>query len=142
MSGPSIDLPAGYFPATALAFAGADGSGQLVSAASPLPVNIVARAAASAPLAGTANASGVVGPFTPDLARPIWLTLSSTWSGTAALLRSTDGGVTRLPATLAGAALSWSANVNEAVAEESCAGATWYLAITLASGALTYRVAQ
>lgn len=142
MSGPPIEMPAGYLPATALAYATPDGRGALISAASPLPVAAAIRAAASAALADTTSVSVVAGPFTPDLARPIWLTLTGSWAGSAALLRSTDGGATRLPATLAGAALGWTANLNEAVAEESCAGATWYLAITLTAGTLTYRVAQ
>ena len=81
-------------------------------------------------------------PFAPQLGREIWLTLSGTWSGSVALMRSVDGGATLLPATLGGAALTWTGNVNEIVWIETEAAATLYLSITLASGAVTYRVAQ
>ena len=100
-------------------------------------------AATAAALAGTTNATGIVGPFAPDLARPIWLTLSGNWTGTVQLLRSTDAGVTKLPITVGGAAwASFAANCNEAVAEESVAGATYFLSITLTAGSVNYRVAQ
>lgn len=48
-----------------------------------------------------------------------------------------------LPLTIAGE--RWGrfvGSTNEAVADESEAGATYYLAVTLLGGALTYRVAQ
>ena len=115
-----------------------------VDALHPLPVTMQNPApATSTPLTGTANASTTVGPFTPQLARAIWISLSGTWTGTVQVLRSTDGGATKLPLTVAGASWgSFTANCNEPVAEESDAAATYYLSITLASGSVTYRVAQ
>lgn len=102
-----------------------------------------ALGATSAALAGTTSATATLGPFTPQLARSIWLTLSGAWTGSAQLLRSTDAGVTKLPLTIAGQPWgAFTANANEPVGEETCAGATYYLAVTLTTGTLTYRVAQ
>ena len=87
--------------------------------------------------------SAIVGPFVPELDRPIWLSLSGQWQGQVDFLRSADGGATMLPLTIAGE--RWGrfvGSTNEAVADESEAGATYYLAVTLLGGALTYRVAQ
>lgn len=95
------------------------------------------------PLAGTASATATVGPFVPLDERPIWVTLSGAWTGAVQLRRSTDGGVTKLPLTAAGQAYGgYTANANEAVVEDSCADATYYLAVALTSGAVAYRVAQ
>ena len=90
------------------------------------------------------------GPFTPQLARAIWATLVGTAaSGTAQLLRSTDGGTTKAGLTAGGEAwASWSfaastgAIVNEQLVTETDAAATYYLAVTLTAGSLTYRIAQ
>lgn len=138
-----VTAPAGAVPELALAFAASDGGAATVSAASPLPVLATPQPATSTPLAGTASASGTVGPFLPQLGRPIWLTLSGTWTGTASLLRSTDGGTTRLPLTVAGQPWgSFSANGQEPVVEESSAEASYYLAFSLQSGTAGYRVSQ
>jgi hypothetical protein len=142
MSNPPINAPAGYYPPFALAFADGDGDGRIVDAAHPLPVTLSGDAA-SAPLAGSTSASGVLGPFTPVAGRAIWLSLSGTWSGTVAVKRSVDGGTNKLPLTAAG--LPWAnfaGNACEPVAEEGSAGATYYLDVTLASGTLAYRLAQ
>jgi len=138
-----VTAPAGAVPELALAFAGSDGNATTVSAASPLPVLATPQPATSAPLAGTAAASGTVGPFLPQLGRPIWLTLTGTWSGTATLLRSADGGATRLPLTVAGQPWGvFSANGQEPVMEESSAEASYYLFFQLQSGSAGYRVSQ
>lgn len=100
-------------------------------------------AATSVVVSGTAAASTVAGPFTPNLGRPIWLTVSGTWSGNATLLRSTDGGTTQLPITIAGQPWgSFVANVNEIITTETDAAATYYLSLVVNSGSLVYRVAQ
>lgn len=138
--------PGGFAPSVALAFGALGESVTQVDASNPLPVGVrlpEASPSTSTPRAGTASVSTMVGPFVPQLARAIWLTLSGTWAGTAQLLRSTDGGATKLPLTIAGASWgSFTANGNEPVAEESDAAATYYLSITLTSGSVTYRVAQ
>ena len=140
---PSVNAPAGFVPEYAIAFGTQDGPAVAVDAANPLPTSATIVPALSAPLVGTAATTSTVGPFTPQLGRAIWLTLSGTWTGTAQLLRSTDGGTTKLPLTAGGQSWgSFTANCNEAVAEESVSGATYYLAVTLASGSLGYRVAQ
>ena len=100
--------------------------------------------ATSTPLTGTAAASVTTGAFTPELGRPIWVTLSGSWAGSVQLLRSTDGGTTKLPLTYPDGSPrgSWTAAVNAPVSEESCAGATYYLAFARTSGTLTYEVRQ
>lgn len=139
---PPAVAPAAYIPFTALACA-SEGASVAVGPGNPLPVIATPGAAASAPLTGTTAASGTLGPFTPDPARPIHLTLSGTWSGNVRVKRSTDGGATRHPLTVGG--IAWGAftgNCCELVAEESEAGAQYYLDVTLASGTLAYRVSQ
>ncbi len=136
-----IQNPAGYIPVQALAFALPDGDSALVSAEQALPVSTLAPAAA--PLAGSAAASGQLGPFSPSPGRPVIISLSGTWSGSVRVLRSIDAGATRLPLTLAGETWGeFSANACEVVWEEYEEGARLYLDITLASGSLTYRVSQ
>ena len=117
-----------------------DRDGNFQGAQGVFPVGATASAVA---LNGSTAATATLGPFTPELGRPIWLTLSGSWTGSVQLLRSTDAGTTKLPLTAAGVPYgSYTANANEAVAEESCAGATWYLLATLSAGTLTYRLAQ
>ncbi len=138
-----VEVPAGFVPQYAVAFGAVDGPAVAVQADNPLPVHAVRRPAQSAPLAGTIVSSAIVGPFVPELDRPIWLSLSGQWQGQVDFLRSADGGATMLPLTIAGE--RWGrfvGSTNEAVADESEAGATYYLAVTLLGGALTYRVAQ
>ncbi len=141
---PSIPVttPASYAPISAVGYAEADSTLSPVSADKPLPVSTVSVPAPAA-LAGTAAASAVVGPFTPNSNKPVVLALSGSWSGVVKVLRSTDGGTTKLPITAAG--LVWgqfSANCCEPVWEESVSGAALYLDIALSSGSLTYRMAQ
>ncbi len=143
MSSTPIINPGGYTPARALVSADTDGSAVQVSSAAPLPVSLGSTAPAPAALSGTLAASGSVGPFTPVAGKPVILALSGTWSGSVRLLRSTDGGTTRLPLTMAGAAWAqYSANCCEPVWEEYEAGAQLYLSGTVTSGSIAYRVSQ
>lgn len=110
----------------------------------PMPVTQAPLApATSSALSGATTTSQTIGPFTPVLGRQIWLTLSGTWAGRVQLLRSTDGGATKLPLTVAGQ--SWAVftgPANEAVVEETVSNATYFLTVSLTSGTLTYQVAQ
>lgn len=136
-----IQNPVGYAVTRAVAYADVDGSMIQVAAASPLPVAF--GAAATTPLAGNASTSTVVGPYQPALGRAVMLVLTGTWTGTVAVTRSTDGGATRQPLTVNGAAWGqFTGNVCEAVWEESESAARLYLDITLASGSVSYRLAQ
>lgn len=142
-----VKVPAGFIPSAAIAFGDSDGQATAVSGANPLPVAIAPAqvAATSTPLSGsTSAASSVVGPFTPVLMRSIMLTLSGTWTGSAQLLRSIDGGTTKLPLTLSDGTVKglFRSAINAVVAEESVAGATYYLSIQLSSGTLSYRMEQ
>ena len=117
-----------------------------VETGKPLPVasRPDQRAAASAALAGATSASAVAGPFSPELGRPVWVTLSGTWAGTVTVKRSTDAGATKLALTFIDGSPKgvWSANINAAIGEESVAGAQLFLDIALTSGTLSYRVEQ
>lgn len=136
-----IQAPAAFVPSHATAFADIDGTSVLVSKASPLP--ITTRGNSAAPLSGSASTSGVLGPFVPAPDRPVMLSLAGTWAGTVKVTRSTDGGTTRLPLTVAGNAWGqFTANCCEAVWAEAEDTAQLYLDVTLISGTLTYRMAQ
>lgn len=138
-----VNAPAGYVPQYALAFGAPGSTASAVDQGHPLPVRSVLTAASVTPLEGTTAALLLAGPFAPALGRAIWLTLSGTWTGSAQLLRSTDGGVTRLPLTIGGGAWGvYQANCNEPAAEESDASATYYLQLTPSSGTIAYRVSQ
>ena len=122
-------------------------AGSPVPVAGTVSVNGTVPVSISAPtttaLAGSASASGIIGPFTPVLGRAAVLMLSGSWAGTIKVSRSTDAGATRQPLTVAG--LPWaqfSANACEAVWEECDASARLYLEITLTSGTVNYRLAQ
>lgn len=109
-------------------------------------------AATAAPLTATIadTQAHLVGPFAPQLAREIVLQLVGTGaSGTAQLLRSIDGGATAYGVTAGGAL--WASHafanvtgaiVNEAVWTESSALATFYLAITLTAGSVSFVLHQ
>ena len=138
---PAISTPAGFAPAYAVGYSDANGQLALVSAAAPLPV--ATTAAAEAPLAGQSSASQVVGPFaaTPGLA--VVVALDGTWEGTVRLLRSTDGGVTKLSLRAGGSA--WGEYSETGVEQawlETEDGASFYLDIALVSGTVSYRVSQ
>lgn len=136
-----IQNPAGYAVTRAVAFADVDGTLVPVDANTPLPVTL--GRTPTTPLAGTAAATAVVGPYQPALGRPVMLVLTGTWAGTVRVMRSVDGGTTRQALTVAGTTWAqFSANACEAVWEESESAATLYLDITLASGSVAYRMAQ
>lgn len=123
------------------------GNAALASMASPY------SAATSTPLTATINDTSPhsLGPFAPQLAREIWLTVNATTAatGTAQILRSTDGGVTKIGLTAAAFGIGsyafsaiTGAIVNEIISVETDTAATYYLAIALSAGAVTCRVAQ
>jgi len=134
--------PAGYTPTFAVSFSDGASGAQIVTSASPLPV-IPIVANKPLPIAGTTSSSTQVGPFSPVAGQPVVITLSGTWSGSVALLRSVDGGATRLPVTIAGRVWGqYTANACEPAWEEAEASASLYLDIALQSGAIAYRLAQ
>lgn len=137
-----LKTPAGYVPQMAIAIANPSGDAELVSAINPMPMQEQPFTAVPA-LTGTLSASGQVGPFAPRAGRAVVLTLSGTWTGTVRLLRSVDGGTTKLPLTAMGKPYgNYTANICEPVWEESEAAAVLYLDATITSGSLTYRMGQ
>jgi len=137
-----ISPPTSYVAPSAIGFADSAGDLALVGGNQPLPV-AQARGESPAPLAGQASQSTVAGPFAPLADIPIHLEVSGTWAGRVELQRSTDGGTTLRSLTAGGMPwASYTGNVNEVVWQEGERGATFYLAITLDSGTLAYRVSQ
>ncbi|WP_296680445.1 hypothetical protein [Novosphingobium sp.] len=140
-----IQSPANFVPSRAAAYSDVDGTALLVSASNPLPVTLSATTgtATPSPLTGTSAVSGVLGPYQPAVGKPVILVLSGTWTGTVKVTRSTDGGTTKTPLTVAGTAWAqFTSSCCEAVWEESDSNARLYLDVTLTSGTLAYRMAQ
>jgi len=137
-----LKTPAGYVPQMAVAFANANGDAEPVSATNPLPFQEQPFAAA-APLTGTAVSTGVVGPFPPRAGRAVVLVLSGVWTGTVKVLRSLDGGATKVGLTAGGQPWGvYTGNVCEPVWEESEAAASLYLDVTVTYGSVTYWMGQ
>lgn len=136
--------PAGYVPEYALAVAAGDGNARPVSEAQPLPTAATMTASPVPALSGTSSAAAVAGPFTPQLGRAIWVSLSGVWTGSVQLLRSTDGGATKLPLTYSDGTVKalWTGNANAPIAEETVATATYWLSIAPVSGTVSYRLEQ
>jgi hypothetical protein len=141
-----ISAPAGFVPRQAISFGAADSEATAVDQNHPLPIidSASSQAATSTPMAGTANTSRTTSLFVPQLGRPIWLTLSGSWTGSVALLRSTDGGATLLPLTYSDGSprTALIGNAQAPVAEETVAGAGYALSIILSSGTVAYRLEQ
>ncbi len=139
-----VAAPGGFAPVAAVSFGTQDGPATPVDASHPLPVRQALGASGVAALAGMASASGTFGSFAPVLGRAIVVTLAGTWTGKVQVLRSIDGGASKLPLTFIDGSerAAWTGNVNSAIGEETVAGATYYLAATLTAGSLSYRMEQ
>lgn len=96
------------------------------------------------------TAPHMLGPFSPQIARTIWLTMVATGAtGSAQVLRSVDGGTTKAGLTVGGQ--TW-ANyafsnftgtiVNEPITTETSAAASYFLAVTLSAGVLSLNLHQ
>ena len=137
-----LQAPAGFAPAFALGIDDGQGNLELVAQKSPLPVY---QAAPSTPAAheGETTTDVLTGPFAPTVAAPVFITLSGDWSGTVQVMRSVDSGATLHPLTVAGTPWgNFAANACEPLWEEGEDGATLWLDCTIASGTLSYRLAQ
>lgn len=141
MTSAAISIPAGFAPAYAVGYSDIGGRLALVSDTAPLPV--ATSAPAPAPLAGQSTASETVGPFNPTPGRVIVVTLDGEWTGTVSLLRSTDGGLTRVPLRVGGSAWGeYTQSGCEQAWTETEEGTSFYLDVVLDSGAVAYRVSQ
>ncbi|MDR7102047.1 hypothetical protein [Croceicoccus sp. BE223] len=146
---PTIQMPAGYAPAYALAFRNADGGLSVVGSDTPLPTQAAVSLAPApepavpAALTGQTAVTTSAGPFVPLADRPVVITLAGTWQGTVRLLRSVDGGTTRVPLTAGGLPwASYTGNTCEIAWVENESGASLYLDLSPTSGTVSYRVAQ
>lgn len=140
---PEIENPARFVTQHVVAFDDGTGRAKTVGATVPLPVEIRTSAAAVALTGILAPGKSLIGPFAAVPGRAVWVSLEGSFTGTVRTLRSVDGGVTKLGLTVAGQ--SWAvftAAGNEPVAEESGAGATYYLSCDIAVGAPAYRIGQ
>jgi len=143
MAKPPISTPAGYAPAFAIGYADAQAKLTTVTATEPLPVTVTNAAAAPEAVTGQTSTAAVVGPFSAAPGLPVSVALSGTWTGTAQLLRSTDGGTTKLPLRIGGSTWgTFSEPGVEQVWVDSETGVSFYLDIAPASGTITYRVSQ
>ncbi|MEO6152969.1 MAG: hypothetical protein ABIT09_09085 [Croceibacterium sp.] len=150
MSDIPISYPGRFAPGMAVNYADSTGAARQVSQSSPLPVTLVAATTTtgtggttSAALTATATAVTTAGPFAPVAGKPIILTLAGSWIGKVTLLRSINGGTTRVPLSLAGTPWAvFTGNVCEPVWDETETGATFYLQLAPDKGAIVYRVAQ
>lgn len=137
-----IESPAGYATSFAVGYSDNAGDLALVTTGTPLPVVLQAGTPPPA-LAGTASASALIGPFAAMAGLPIHLQTSGVWEGRVSFVRSVDGGATTSALTAGGMRwASFTGNVNEAVWQDGDPAATFYLDVTLASGAVSYRVSQ
>jgi len=146
MASNPVQVPAGFVPAVALAFGTPPDAARFVDSGNPLPVSVTPAPtppATSTPVVGTASVTTDSPTFTPNLGRPINLTLSGTWTGSVAFQRSTDGGANWRGVTVGGVAWGvFTANCNEPVWEPTESGGTFRLAITRTTGTIDYRIAQ
>ena len=137
-----LQTPGGFAPAFALGLDDGTGNLALVADARPLPVH-ASPPSVPAPLEGQSTADVVAGPFAPVAMTPVYCSLTGDWQGSVTLKRSTDGGATLQPLTLAGAPWgSFTANACEPVWEESESDATLWLDCRISSGTLGYRISQ
>lgn len=139
-----VQTPADFVPMMAISFGAIGAPATPVTTDAPLPVREMPGAARSAAVTGTADAAATSAPFAPDLGRAVWITLSGAWSGRVQLLRSVDGGATRLPLTLPDGSEKgvWHGNANAIAHVETEAGALLFLDLRPAGGTIGYRVAQ
>lgn len=137
----AISIPAGFAPAYAVGYSDTSGQLALVSDTAPLPVSTTSSA--PAPLAGQASGAQLVGPFQATEGRVVVVSLDGTWDGAVHLLRSADGGATKLPLRVGGQPWGeYSIPGCEQAWTETESGASFYLDIQLASGTVIYRVSQ
>lgn len=152
MSPQPVRFPSGYATAVAIGTVDPEGNIALIDPANPLPVRFDgtietggsgSSVTPAPPLGGTLGASGLVGPYAAARGLPIIVELAGTWTGEVRLQRSTDGGATRHNLTVGGSAWAvFTGNALEPVWTESEANVAFYLAVTLSSGTLAYRISQ
>lgn len=144
-----VKFPSGYATAVAIGTADADGNIVMVDADNPLRVVVDGDSGGATPvqpaepLSGSASTATVAGPYPATPGLPIIVTLSGNWTGSAKILRSVDGGATKVALTVAGTLWGqFTGNACEPVWTESEAGVTFYLELAPASGTIAYRIAQ
>lgn len=136
-----INAPGGFAPVAALTFADDAGEAVTASRTTPLPVTVQPPAPTAA-IEGTITSSARSAAFTGRPGLPIWITLSGGWSGSVQVLRSTDGGATKLPLTVAGQRWAqFTGPANEIVAEDAVPGASSALDADV-TGTLQYWIGQ
>ena len=107
-------------------------------------VVLTVTASSSTPLAGAATGVGESAPFTPQLGRDMYLTLTGTWTGTIRIQRSTDGGATWNNITIGGGN-PWgvyTGNCDEVVDTPTDGASLYRVSFNVSSGNAAYRLAQ
>lgn len=93
------------------------------------------------PITGSLSATNQSAAFTAQSGRPVRVRLSGTWTGTAKVQRSDDGGSNWFDMTVN--ALAWASftgNVNEEIDDPSRAGIQYRIDFTRNSGTLVFRL--
>lgn len=131
-----------YATLSSIGVLAADGTVVPVSAEFPLPIATdAAPVGLPAALTGTATGTTTVGPFVPAAGKPVTIVLHGTWAGSVSVKRSSDGGATMQPLTVAGQAWArFTGNACEQVWEEATADNQLFLEIAVTSGTLSYRL--
>ncbi|MFG1302195.1 hypothetical protein V5F49_20620 [Xanthobacter sp. V3C-3] len=112
-----------------------------LSVTNPAPVTLANGASGIAPVTGTLGATGYSSPFTPIPGRPFNFTATGTFVATIVLVRSFDGGATKVPLTALGSALyTFTGPFSESYTEDE-SGVQYSLQCTAyTSGTITYRL--
>lgn len=144
MAKPPVSTPAGFAPTFAIGYSDAEAKLTTVTLADPLPVTMTTAASPAPPaLSGQTAAPLVAGPYNAAPGLPVTVALSGTWTGSVQLLRSIDGGATRLPLRIGGSA--WGTFDEPGVEQvwiDNETGVSFYLDIAPISGTVSYRVSQ
>lgn len=95
----------------------------------------------ASPVVGTTAASTTSEVFTPQVGRPVCLTLTGVWFGTVTVEKSRDGGVTWSGITIGGRRwATFTGNCDEPFDEAGDNDVRYRLVIVLSSGTVTYRL--
>lgn len=136
-----IVSPARFAPATAIGFSDEETGLVLVSNGKPLPVQTVRQSPNA--LIGTLSGAATSGPFAAVPGLPIVVALGGEWQGTIRLLRSSDGGASKMPLSASGIALGYFSQPGvEQVWEETQEDITFFLQADLSAGEAIFEVSQ
>lgn len=112
-----------------------------LSVTNPMFVSLSNGASGLSPVTGLFNATGYSAPFAPIAGRAFNFTATGTFVGTIVLVRSFDGGVTKVPLTALGSSLyTFTGPFSESYTEDE-SGVQYFLQCSAyTSGTINYRL--